>query len=206
MLRLFTKASTSCLHNPFAVRTTQNIFHTRLYTTDIATLVSNITKLAKNVVEAPNTSQLNDSYQLFQNDFEKLLKTGKHNEYLEEFTKNCNRSESVYQGYLCRGYALLRLAKYEDARHDFLTLQLLDNVSMRKAGGTGITNERILLLAYHLLFNLFMATGKTHGKDVDTCISGLRELNPDFAKGCLDVAFYYRIMGDNTVAKKHYDK
>jgi hypothetical protein len=179
--------------------------HNRSYTTT-TDLVSNVTNKAKYVIASSTTPDLNSAYDKFQTEFEHLIQNGNQEEYLEKFSEFCNKQDTVYQGYLCRGYALLKLGRHEAARHDLLTLQLLDNQPMIRAGGTGITNERILLLAYHLLFNLYMATDKQKGKEIDACIAGIRNLNPDFAKGQLDVAFYYRVLGDNTIAKKHYDR
>lgn len=94
-------------------------------------------------------------------------------------TQYCLKPETVYIGYIGRAYLNMYRKRWHQAKNDALTLQLLDNLGGLKKGGTGITDTRVLCIAFHMLFQIYHFEGET--ERLKFCVEGAHANEPLFA-------------------------
>jgi tetratricopeptide (TPR) repeat protein len=108
------------------------------------------------IVTTENIDTLNHTFQELYNLFQNELDIDKYYEELnQKFSQSCSVADNVFVGYIGRAYLNMFANKWSAAKHDAFTLQLIDNLEGVKKGGTGITDNRVLAIAFHLLFIIY---------------------------------------------------
>ncbi|KAL0489501.1 DnaJ [Acrasis kona] len=171
--------------------------------------IASIIDITRTVVETNDVQVLNSSYIEFRRSLNLLTSSGDIDSIIGRLSKFCADPVTVYLGMLCRVCALLNAGRLQECMEDVQTLLLLDNQAAIKKGSTGYTNERILLLANHFLYNLLLMSKNTDKKKLESCVQSIQQLNPDFMPGCLDVANFYQSQPDHAgddIAEENYNR
>jgi tetratricopeptide (TPR) repeat protein len=137
--------------------TFNSTLHQQTYSTaTIQQSSSAVEKLDNYITQAIQVSDRNTMNQLFKQVFDIYKQLNEKDiENVETiFSEYIKSPEKVYIGYIGRGYLYLYTKQWNKAKEDALILELVDAIAGLKRGGTGITDTKVLTIAFHMLFHI----------------------------------------------------
>lgn len=159
-------------------------------------IMTQFDSLIDTIVRTSHIEELNQSFLQMHRLLNRLTLANDNNvddgmldELNQKFSEYCSRADKVYTGYIGRCYLNMYRNRWSAAKNDALTLQLIDNLGGVKKGGTGITDYRVLAIAFHMLFRIHKHEGEV--ELLKYCIDGSHANEPLFVFTNLQKAQWY---------------